>query len=88
MLPSFITSYIDNKGYIHLYFYPGLDDDLDNIYENVKLETGNIKYIEIPHVDGSVEFKLLNKNIIKFHCKLINKKTKEIEYKNINVKKN
>ena len=88
MLPAFITSYIDNKGYIHLYFYPGLDDNLETIYENVKLETGNIKYIETSHIDGATEFKLLNKKIIKFHCKLVYRKTKETEYKTINVKKN
>ena len=86
MLPSFITTYKDNKQHIHLYFYPGMNDDGTYIYETVKLDNVKIKYTEEKHIDGSIDFKFFSNTIVRFHCKLINHKTQKEIYQTTDVK--
>lgn len=85
MLPFFITTYKDNHNHIHLYFYPGMYDDGTNVYEPVRLDNVKIKFVETKHIDGSIDFKFFSDTIIRFHCKLIDKKTQREIYKTINV---
>lgn len=87
MIKGFIISYksLEDKQ-IHLYFYPGIDDDNSPIYETIELT--NIDphtYKERKHIDGSIEYIFSNKNIIRFHCKLIRHKTQTELYQTIEV---
>ena len=37
MFPGFVNMYKDNDGFIHLYFFNGIDDDNENIYCDINL---------------------------------------------------
>jgi len=71
MIPGFVTAYRDNKEFVHLYFYPGLDDHNRPIYRDIDLSHIDIKYDAKKHIDNAVDYKFYNKNIIKLHCKLL-----------------
>ncbi len=69
MLPFFIYSYKDKSNYIHLYFYPGLDDNDNKIYRDIELtHVDKYKYSKFNNVDGSIEYIFENSNIIAFNC--------------------
>ena len=36
MFPEFATTYKDDKGQLHLYVFPGIDDDGSQLYRNLK----------------------------------------------------
>ena len=82
LFPGFVTLYKDSSGYIHLYFYPGIDNYNKYYYNNLDLYDCKIKYKEYKNKDGSIEFVFESKNIIKITFKLISKYN-DIEYKTI-----
>ena len=71
MFPGFITNYIDNEKFKHLYFFNGIDDNDHKIYNNIDLSVYNSKYDYIEYIDGSIDYKFFDKNIIKITCKLV-----------------
>lgn len=84
LFPGFVTTYRDNNNYIHLYFYPGIDNFNKYYYNELDLSDCKIKYKEIKHSDNAIEFIFESKNIVKITCKLISKYN-DIEYKSINL---
>ena len=77
MIPGFVTIYKDNNGYVHLYFYQGIDDDETPIYRDIDMSNINADYDISINEDKSKDFKFFNKHIVKIHCKLILNKTGE-----------
>jgi len=71
MLPGFVNIYRDEKKFIHVFFFPGLDDDNIPIYKNIDMSSCKYEYEEEFNSDNSIDIKLMNKKIIKIHCKLI-----------------
>ena len=71
MFPGYVTIFKDNDNFIHLYFYPGLDNNEFFYYRDLDLTSCNIKYSKIIHKDNSKEYIFEKKNIIKITCKLI-----------------
>jgi len=84
MIPGFITTYKDIDGYIHLYFYPGIDKNDKSIYKDIDLSSLNTEYELKKNPDNSIDCKFLQKNIIKLHCKLLTFDNK-IVYETLNI---
>lgn len=70
MIQGFVANYIDNENYRHLYFFPGIDDNNNAIYNNIDLSKYDFKYEITTNIDGSIDYKFLDKHIIKITCKL------------------
>lgn len=83
MIPGFVVSYKDNEEYVHLYFYPGIDNDNLPIYNPIDLSNCNFKYTYTKYDDNAVDYKFLNKNIIKLNCNLVEYKTNKYIYESI-----
>jgi len=81
MFPGFVNTYKDNNGYIHIYFFHGIDYDGENIYNDIELSDLSMDYIKTENSDGSIDIKLNNKKIIKIHTKLVYKKDESVEHK-------
>ena len=71
MIPGFVSNYIDKDQYRHLYFFSGIDDQEKNIYNCIDLSLFNNQYNYIKNIDGSIDYKFFDKNIIKITCKLV-----------------
>lgn len=80
LFPGFVTIFKDSSGYIHLYFYPGIDNFNQYYYNDLDLSDCKIKYKKYKHEDNSLEFIFEAKNIVKITCKLISKYN-DTEYK-------
>jgi len=74
MLPGFVDIYRDKKNFIHVFFFPGLDDEDIPIYKDIDMSSCNYKFEEIEHTDKSLDIKFMNTKIIKIYCKLISYK--------------
>lgn len=85
MFPGFVTAYKDNKGYVHLYFFPGLDDLGRPIYRDIDLKNLKVKYERKKNSDNSVDFKFFNNNIIRLNCKLLVNLTEEEIFETIDL---
>ena len=79
MFPGFVTAYKDNNQYIHLYFFPGLDDHNRPIFREMDLKNIKFKYEQRKNLDNSVDYKFYNKNIIRLNCKLLDLNGEEIQ---------
>ena len=72
MLPGFVTAYKDKNKFIHLDFFPGLDDENNLIYKDIDLTKDiKIKYKTKKYVDGAMDFTFYDKRIYKLNCKLL-----------------
>lgn len=71
MIPGFIANYIDKDKYRHLYFFKGIDDNDKKIYNNIDLSEYKEEYDYIENIDGSIDYKFFNRNIVKITCKLV-----------------
>ena len=78
ILPGFVTSYRDNDGFVHLYFFPGINNLNNRIYKDIDVNNINMKYTMQKNIDNSIDYKFFDKNIIKLHCKLITTDNKEV----------
>lgn len=74
MFPGYVTIFKDSDKFIHLYFYPGIDDNNAFYYRDLDLSNCKVNYKQINNVDGSKEYIFENKNIIRIICKLIDNK--------------
>lgn len=70
MIPGFVTSYRDILDYVHLFFFPGIDDNDVPIYNNIQLPE-NIECTSYVNDDGSVDYIFSNKTIYKIVCTLV-----------------
>ena len=75
MFPGYVTTYKDNDGMIHLYFFPGIDDDNQPLYRKIDLTKSGVQYDETNLSDGASDFMLYDKNITSINSKLVNRKT-------------
>lgn len=73
MFPGYVTIYKDIDEFIHLYFYPGIDNEGEFYYRDLDLTGCNVEYREIINDDNSKEYIFINKKIIRVICKLIDK---------------
>lgn len=73
MFPGFVTVFKDKNNNIHLYFFPGIDDDGKTFYRNLDLSKCSCTYTEHETSDIGNEFIFDNKRILKITCKLIDK---------------
>jgi len=71
MFPGYVTIFKDEDNFIHLYFYPGLDEKNNYYYKDLDLSNCKVQYSEIINKDKSKEYIFENKNIIRITCKLI-----------------
>ena len=76
MFPGYTVIFKDAQSFIHLYFFPGIDDNNNFYYRDLDLSNCQVKYTENINVDGSKEYVFENKNIVKIVCKLIDNKGK------------
>ncbi|MBQ3415339.1 MAG: hypothetical protein IJH39_08365 [Clostridia bacterium] len=76
MFPGYVTIFKDKGEFVHLYFYPGLDNFNNFYYRDLDLTNCQVSYNEIDNEDGSKEYVFDNKNIIRIVCKLIDNKGK------------
>lgn len=83
MFPGFVSSYRDINNNVHLFFYPGLDDNNRPIYKEIDLSECPYKYKEIKFLDNSIDYEFYNKNITKLVCKLVNIKTNNVTFKEL-----
>lgn len=71
MFPGFVTIYKDKKGFVHLYFFPGIDENDKHFYKDLDLSKCQCNYTEYETSDLGKEFIFENKRIFKIVCKLI-----------------
>ena len=86
MFPGFVTYYKDNENFIHLNFYPGIDDNNTPIYRKIDLSKSGATFDEKLNSDGSYDFKFFNKTITSITCRLVNDKNGKVDYDNLEIK--
>lgn len=70
MLDGFVRVFRDSKYYLHLFFFRGIDENMNFILNELKI-SDNIKD-KIEYEDGSVEYIYENRNIISITVTLVN----------------
>ena len=78
MIPGFIINYIDNDKFKHLYFFPGIDDNGESIYNNIDLSNYALRYDKLINKDNSIDYKFYDKHIRKIICKLVTQNNETI----------
>lgn len=73
MIPGFCSAYIDKDNYRHLYFFRGIDDMNESIYNSIDLSNYNNQYMYYENIDGSIDYKFYDKKIVKIICKLVDR---------------
>lgn len=71
IFPGYVTMFKDSDGFIHLYFFPGIDDNESLYYRDLDLSNCHMVYKEIDYKDSAKEFIFENKKIVKILCKLV-----------------
>lgn len=71
MFPGFATIYKDKEGFVHLYFFPGVDMREKPVYRSIDLSNIAFDYTYVKNADGSFDYKFKNKKIVRMKCKLI-----------------
>jgi hypothetical protein len=85
MFPEFATTYKDENGFIHLYVFPGIDDDGKQIYRNMDLKNINIEYKYTKNNDKSYDFIFLEP-LKRLTCTMIHSKTGDIKKFSFDIK--
>lgn len=68
--------YKDKEDYVHLFFYPGLDNHNEVIYNEIEL-SDKLLFNKTIFSDNSIDYQFNDKQIIKIICKLKDKSNKE-----------
>lgn len=71
MFPGFVNTYRDNNKYVHLYFFPGIDEHGNNIYNKIDMSEYMSSYNMIENEDNSIDICFYNNKIIRLNVKLI-----------------
>lgn len=85
MIPGFAIAYKDDDKNVHIYFYPGYDDNGDKIYGDIEWNT-SLSYKENKKDDGAIDYIFDKKDIKTISLKLINKNDKSIKKLNFSTK--
>lgn len=80
--PGFISAYRNENGFIELYIFKGIYNDID-MYENMD-DNKMPQHNKTINDDGSVIYELLNKKIKRIRC-VLKSSIKEIKNKEINI---
>lgn len=86
MVNGFVNMSKDKDDFVHLFFYPGVDDDDKPIYRNMDLSNIPFKYSYTINSDSSIDYKFDNKNICRLHCTLVPVGNGEIQFKTLDLK--
>lgn len=70
MVKGFVTTYKDKEDYVHLYFFPGIDEHYQPIYKDIDLTHSRFRFIKTKYIDNAVDYKFYDKRIVKINCKL------------------
>lgn len=73
MFPEFATTFRDENNKVHLYIFPGIDENRKQIYKNLDLSTIKAKYEFIKKSDNATEF-IFEDNITALQCIMIHAK--------------
>jgi hypothetical protein len=84
MFAEFSTIYKDDKGFFHLFIFPGIDNDGRQIYRNIDLNNINAEYKFTKYADKSYDFIFLTP-MKKITCTMIHNKTGNIKKYNFNL---
>lgn len=84
MFPEFATVYRDKQNQVHLYVFPGIDDEGRQIYRNMDLNNINLEYKYTKNDDKSFDFIILSP-IKKLTCTMIHNKTGNIKKFTFNI---
>lgn len=71
MFPGFVNAYRDKENHAHLYFFPGIDEHGNNIYNNIDMSEYMSSYTMINNDDNSIDICFYNNKIIRLNVKLI-----------------
>lgn len=85
MFPGFVNTYRDDDNNIHLYFFPGIDENNNRIYNNIDMSSFRASYTMTTNDDNSQDITFDNKNIIKIHTRLIKNLDSSVENKVLEV---
>lgn len=86
MFKEFATVYRDNNNKVHLYVFPGIDNNGKQLYRNMDLNNINVKYKFTKNEDKSYDFIFEDTNIKNLTCTMIHNKTniiKTFKFENI-----
>lgn len=73
MLPGFVTLFKDKNHKVHLFFFPGLDEESNSIFRTLDLSKTGVEYEKIKFEDGAEEFIFDREDILKITCKLVDR---------------
>ncbi len=71
MFPGFVNTYKDKNNNVHLYFFPGIDENGNSIYNKIDMKDVMSTYTMTDNSDGSSDICFYNDKIIKVNVKLI-----------------
>lgn len=74
MFPEFVSLYKDENNNVHLYVFPGIDNNSKQIYKNIDLNRVGAEYKFTKNKDKSMDFIILG-NVKTIKCTMINIKT-------------
>ena len=60
MFPGFVNTYRDKENHVHLYFFPGIDEHGNNIYNNIDMSEYMSSYTMINNDDNSIDICFYN----------------------------
>lgn len=85
MFPGFVNAYRDINKNVHLYFFPGIDEQGHNIYNKIDMSEYMSNYDIKENTDKSIDICFYNNKIIRLNVKLIRNDNKEEEYIKLDV---
>ena len=71
MFPDFVTVYRDRNNKVHLFFFPGMDEQSNQIYKSLDLSKTGLSFEHLTYSDGAEEFVFHREDISKVTCKLV-----------------
>ena len=71
MFTGIVNAYRYKENHAHLYFFPGIDEHGNNIYNNIDMSEYMSSYTMINNDDNSIDICFYNNKIIRLNVKLI-----------------
>lgn len=85
MFPGFVNTYRDINNNVHLFFFPGIDEHGNNIYNNIDMAEYASSYTMTNNDDNSMDICFYNDKIIRLNVKLIRNIDSKEEFIKLNV---
>ena len=70
MFPGYVSIYKDKESYVHLFFFPGIDDNGQHIYKDIDFGNCTIEYT-MKHDKDARDYRFDSKKIKRIVCKLV-----------------